>query len=123
MNWYLEVLRKYAVFSGRARRMEYWMFFLFNLIISFLLGVVDGVLGTFSPETGLGLLGGIYSLAILIPSIAVTIRRLHDSGRTGWWFLIIFIPLIGALVLLVFMVLDSEQGTNDYGPNPKEQTA
>ena len=123
MNWYLEVLRKYAVFSGRARRMEYWMFFLFNLIISFLLGVVDGVLGTFSPESGVGLLGGLYSLAILIPSIAVTIRRLHDSGRTGWWFLLIFIPLIGALVLLVFMVLDSEQGTNDYGPNPKEQAA
>gem|GEM_PF-6111994 len=67
MNWYLEVLRKYAVFSGRARRKEYWMFFLFNLIISFLLGVIDGVMGTFSPEAGLGLLGGIYSLAVLIP--------------------------------------------------------
>jgi uncharacterized membrane protein YhaH (DUF805 family) len=123
MNWYLEVLRKYAVFSGRARRKEYWMFFLFNLIISFLLGVIDGVMGTFSPEAGLGLLGGIYSLAVLIPSIAVTIRRLHDTGRTGWWFLLIFIPLIGAIVLLVFMVLDSEEGTNDYGPNPKVETA
>jgi len=123
MNWYLEVLRKYAVFSGRARRKEYWMFFLFNLIISFLLGVIDGVMGTFSPEAGLGLLGGIYSLAVLIPSIAVTIRRLHDTGRTGWWFLLIFIPLIGAIVLLVFMVLDSEEGTNDYGPNPKVESA
>lgn len=99
------------------------MFFLFNLIISFLLGVIDGVMGTFSPEAGLGLLGGIYSLAVLIPSIAVTIRRLHDTGRTGWWFLLIFIPLIGAIVLLVFMVLDSEEGTNDYGPNPKVETA
>lgn len=123
MNWYLEVLRKYAVFGGRARRKEYWMFFLFNLIISFLLGVFDGVMGTFSPEAGLGLLGGLYSLAVLIPSIAVTIRRLHDTGRTGWWFLIIFIPLIGAIVLLVFMVLDSEQRTNAYGPNPKAETA
>lgn len=123
MNWYLEVLRKYAVFGGRARRKEYWMFFLFNLIISFLLGVFDGVMGTFSPEAGLGLLGGLYSLAVLIPSIAVTIRRLHDTGRTGWWFLIIFIPLIGAIVLLVFMVLDSEQGSNAYGPNPKAETA
>ena len=122
MNWYLEVLRKYAVFSGRARRMEYWMFFLFNLIISFLLGIFDGIMGTFSPEAGLGLLGGLYSLAVLIPSIAVTIRRLHDTGRTGWWFLIIFIPLIGAIVLLVFMVFDSDEGTNAYGPNPKAET-
>ena len=122
MNWYLEVLRKYAVFNGRARRKEYWMFFLFNLIISFLLGIFDGIMGTFSPEAGLGLLGGLYSLAVLIPSIAVTIRRLHDTGRTGWWFLIIFIPLIGAIILLVFMVFNSDEGTNAYGPNPKAET-
>ena len=119
MNWYLEVLRKYAVFTGRARRKEYWMFFLFNMIIHIVLAMLDGSLGTYSAEAGLGLLGFVYSLGVLIPSLAVTVRRLHDSGRTGWWLLLILIPLIGAIVLLVFMVLDSEEGTNQYGPNPK----
>ncbi|GAB6094188.1 hypothetical protein JCM14469_04400 [Desulfatiferula olefinivorans] len=113
MNWYIEVLKKYAVFSGRARRMEYWMFVLFNFIIAVVIGFVEGFVG--SP----GFLSMIYSLAVLIPSIAVSMRRLHDIGRTGWWLLIAFVPLIGAVVLLVFMVLDSQPGSNAYGPNPK----
>ena len=120
MSWYLEVLKKYAVFSGRARRKEYWMFFLINLIISVVLIAIDGLIGTFRPQAGVGLLQGIYSLAVLIPSIAVTVRRLHDTGRTGWWILISLIPVIGGIILLTFMVLDSEPGTNQYGPNPKE---
>ena len=119
MNWYIDVLKKYAVFSGRARRKEYWFFFLFNLIISIILNVIDNATGTFDPETGVGILGTIYLLAVLIPAIAVTIRRLHDTGRTGWWILISFIPLIGAIVLLVFLVFDSEPESNQYGPNPK----
>lgn len=119
MNWYIDVLKKYAVFSGRARRKEYWFFFLFNLIISIILGVIDNATGTFDPETGVGILGTIYLLAVLIPAIAVTVRRLHDTGRTGWWILISFIPLIGAIVLLVFLVFDSEPESNQYGPNPK----
>ncbi|MFP3977479.1 DUF805 domain-containing protein [Marinobacter sp. KMM 10035] len=123
MNWYLEVLKKYAIFNGRARRAEYWWFVLFNIIISLALGAIDGVTGTFSPEAGLGLLGGLYTLAVLLPSLAVTVRRLHDTGRSGWWFLMVFVPLIGAIVLLVFMVLDSKPGQNQYGPNPKEATA
>lgn len=118
MNWYLEVLQKYAVFSGRARRSEYWYFTLFNIIISIVLAVVDAVLGT-GGQTGIGVLGGLYSLAVLIPGIAVAVRRLHDTGRSGWWLLIAFIPLIGALVLLYFMVQDSEMGPNQYGPSPK----
>ncbi|MCK7594540.1 DUF805 domain-containing protein [Pseudomarimonas salicorniae] len=118
MNWYLEVLKKYAVFSGRARRKEYWMFVLFNIIIAFVLGIIDGVLGL-TTEGGMGILGGLYSLAVLLPSIAVGVRRLHDTGRTGWWLLIAFIPLIGAIVLIVFFVLDSQPGSNEYGPNPK----
>jgi uncharacterized membrane protein YhaH (DUF805 family) len=123
MNWYLEVLKKYAVFSGRARRKEYWMFFLFNLIITFVLILIDSLMGTISPQSGLGLLSGLYSLAVLIPSIAVTIRRLHDTGRSGWWILISLVPVLGGIVLLIFMVLDSEPGANQYGPNPKATIA
>ena len=122
MNWYIDVLKKYAVFSGRARRKEYWFFFLFNLIISIILNLIDNATGTFDPETGVGILGTIYLLAVLIPAIAVTVRRLHDTGRTGWWILISFIPLIGAIVLLVFLVFDSEPESNQYGPNPKGMT-
>ena len=123
MNWYLEVLKKYAVFSGRARRKEYWFFVLFNLIISLVLTFIDSALGTLNEETGYGLLSGVYSLAVLIPSLAVAVRRLHDTGRTGWWLLIGLIPLIGLIVLLIFFVQDSKPGENEYGPNPKEQAA
>ena len=123
MNWYLEVLKKYAVFTGRARRKEYWYFFLFNIIISIVLGVIDGVIGSSSPEAGMGIMGGIYTLAVLIPNIAVTVRRLHDTDRSGWWLLIAFIPLIGVIVLLAFVGLDSKPGQNQYGANPKEATA
>ena len=122
MNWYLDVLKKYAVFNGRARRKEYWFFSLFNLIIIIVLGVIDGMTGSYSASAGMGLLGGIYMLAVLVPAIAVGIRRLHDTNRSGWWLLIVFVPLIGAIVLLVFMVLDSSPGENQYGANPKEAT-
>ena len=123
MNWYLAVLKKYAVFSGRARRREYWFFALFNIIISIVLGVLDVMLGTASKGTGIGLLSGIYTLAVIIPALAVTVRRLHDTSRSGWWILIAFVPFIGGLVLLIFMILDSKPGANDYGPNPKEGAA
>jgi uncharacterized membrane protein YhaH (DUF805 family) len=123
MNWYLEVLKKYAVFSGRARRREYWLFFLFNVLISVVLTVLDSVTGTYSAHIGVGLLSGIYTLAVLIPGIAVSVRRLHDTNRTGWWLLIGLVPLIGIIVLLIFMVQDSQQGDNQYGPNPKAAAA
>ena len=116
MSWYLEVLNKYAQFTGRARRMEYWMFFLINMLISFAIGIVGGLLGMGSAVTVLTV---VYSIAILIPSIAVGIRRLHDTGRSGWWMLIAFIPLLGAILLLVYFAQDSEPGMNAYGPNPK----
>ncbi|MDP1923862.1 MAG: DUF805 domain-containing protein [Thiobacillus sp.] len=119
MDWYLGVLKQYAVFKGRARRKEYWFFILFNLIASLLLTLVDFMTGSLDAELGMGLLSGLYSLAILIPSLAVTVRRLHDTGRTGWWLLIGLIPLIGAIVLLVFMLLDSQPGDNEYGASPK----
>ena len=119
MNWYIGVLKKYAVFSGRARRKEYWFFVLFNIIIAFVLGFIDGLMGNVHAESGMGLLGGLYALAVLLPGIGVSVRRLHDTGRTGWWLLLAFVPLVGALVLLVFMVLDGESGPNEYGPDPK----
>ncbi len=120
MDWYLDILKnKYAMFGGRARRKEYWYFVLFNLLASIALGVIDGITGTYSEDAGLGLLGGIYALAVFIPSIAVAMRRLHDTGRSGWWLLLALIPILGFLVLLVFMLLDSESGDNQYGPNPK----
>ena len=123
MSWYLQALKKYAVFGGRSRRMEYWYFVLFNIIVSIVLGGIDGLLGTSGSYAGAGLLSGIYGLAILIPSLAVTVRRLHDIDRSGWWILIGLVPLIGALVLLVFALLDSTPGDNQYGPNPKGATA
>jgi len=119
MNWYIDVLKKYAQFSGRARRKEYWYFFLFNLIASIILVMIDGATGTLSAESGLGLLSGLYTLAVIIPSLAVAFRRLHDTSRSAWWLLLIFIPLLGAIALLVFFVQDSH-GENQYGPSPKQ---
>ena len=119
MNWYLEVLKNYAMFGGRARRKEYWYFFLFNFIISMILTVIDIAIGTFDEKTTVGLLGGIYALAVLIPAIAVSVRRLHDTDRRGWWVLIALVPIIGVIVFIVFTVLDSDPGENQYGPNPK----
>ncbi|TVQ91594.1 MAG: DUF805 domain-containing protein [Chromatiaceae bacterium] len=119
MNWYLEVLRKYSVFTGRARRKEYWFFQLFNIIILIVLAVLDASTGTLQPELGLGLLSGLYWLAVLLPGLAVAVRRLHDTNRTGWWLLLVLIPLLGGIILLVFMLLDSQPGENQHGPNPK----
>jgi len=117
MNWYLEVLKKYAEFNGRARRTEYWMFCLFNFIIGFVLSFIESIIGTGS------VLLTIYFLAVLIPSIAVSIRRLHDTDRSGWWLLITLIPFIGGLILIIFTVQDSQAGDNQFGPNPKAVTA
>ena len=119
MNWYLKALKKYAVFSGRARRKEYWYFALFSLLIAIVLAIIEGIVGNLDAETGVGLFGDIYLLAILIPSIAVAVRRLHDTDRSGWWLLIALIPLIGPIVIFVFMVQDSKPGENQYGSNSK----
>ena len=123
MNWYLEVLKKYAVFDGRAQRAEYWYFVLFSIIISIVLGFIDFSIGTFDEKAGVGLLSGIYALAVFIPSIAVGVRRLHDTNRSGWWILIGLIPIVGFIVLFVFFVIDSDQSANQYGSNPKGSTA
>ena len=119
MNWYLEVLRKYAVFDGRARRQEYWMFVLVNILIVAVLSVVDTVVDIFSLGDSVGALTGLYYLVVLVPSIAVTVRRLHDTDRSGWWILLALLPLLGTVVLFVFCVLDGTPGPNRFGESPK----
>ncbi|MFF4101794.1 DUF805 domain-containing protein [Streptomyces sp. NPDC001903] len=113
MNYYTDVLKKYTVFSGRARRQEYWMFFLFNMAAAIILAIVDGALGTYP------LLYGIYALAVFLPSLAVAIRRLHDTGKSGWWLFIALVPLIGGIWLIVLMATEGQAQPNEYGPNPK----
>ncbi len=97
------------------------MFVLFNIIFSIIAGFIDGALGLTDPAYGLGPIGGLYSLAVLLPGIAVAARRLHDTGRSGWLLLLALIPLIGAIILIVFYVQDSKPGPNKYGANPKEE--
>jgi uncharacterized membrane protein YhaH (DUF805 family) len=120
MNWYLEVLKKYDVFSGRARRKEYWYFVLFGTLISIVLMVADGIIGTFNPAVGIGMLGGIYTLVTLLPGIAVMVRRLHDTNHSGWWAWIVFIPIVGIIVLMIFLASDSKPEENQYGISPKQ---
>ncbi|QDU51687.1 DUF805 domain-containing protein [Gimesia panareensis] len=119
MNWYLTVIKKYAEFSGRARRKEYWMFALMNFLISILISIVGGLIGKSDGLIAVSL-SGVYTLFIFLPSLAVTVRRLHDTNKSGWWFFIVFVPLVGPIVLLIFMVIDSDPDTNAYGPNPKQ---
>ncbi|WP_171112657.1 MULTISPECIES: DUF805 domain-containing protein [Streptomyces] len=113
MHWFVEVVKKYAVFSGRARRKEYWMYTLFYMIIAIVLAIVDATV------LGSQILSLILAVGLLLPSLGVTVRRLHDTGRTGWWILIGIVPLVGSIVLLVFLCLDGETGANKYGENPK----
>ncbi len=119
MHWYITVLQKYTDFSGRARRMEYWMFTLINTIIYFVLMLIDSTLGFTAGSSMFGILTMLYALGVLIPGLAVTVRRLHDIGRSGWWIFISLVPVVGGIVLLVFMFMDSEPGSNAYGPSPK----
>lgn len=120
MEWATLPLKKYADFTGRSRRKEYWSFFLLCLVGAVVLSLVDGILGMG------GMIGGVYGplttlflLALLVPSIAVGIRRLHDTDRSGWWILIALVPFVGGLILLVFYVLEGTRGPNQYGPDPK----
>jgi uncharacterized membrane protein YhaH (DUF805 family) len=113
VNWYVAVLKNYAGFSGRAHRTEYWMFYLINIIISTVLYVISIKI------SAVGILTFLYSLAVLIPALAVAVRRLHDTGRSGWWLLIGLVPFVGAIILIVFLVTDGQPSDNAYGPNPK----
>ncbi len=127
MQWYLKVLRQYADFSGRARRTEFWMFVLFNAIALIILGILDNLLGFSTTTMGTGsiavsggILTAIYQLAVLIPSLAVGARRLHDTGKSGWWQLLALIPLVGAIILIVFWATAGDPSPNQHGVNPKQ---
>ena len=111
------VFGKYVDFSGRARRAEYWWFTLFAIVVGLVLGIVDSVL--FQRAMGsIGILSALWNLALLLPSLAVSVRRLHDGNRSGWWLLIVLIPLIGALVVIYWFVQRGTVGPNDFGPDP-----
>lgn len=112
MEHFLSVIKQYANFNGRARRQEFWMFFLFFFIFYVVLVIIDRILG-------LGFLALIYSLALLVPYLSVGARRLHDTGKSGWFQLLLLIPLIGFIVLVVLWAQDSSPGDNQHGPNPK----
>jgi uncharacterized membrane protein YhaH (DUF805 family) len=115
MNWYLKVIYQYFDFSGRARRKEYWLFTLFSFIISCTLSIFDIVFGTHI----FSIIGSIYYLLVFIPSLAVMLRRLHDSGYSGWYFFLLFLPIIGWIWLLVLLCLESQPKLNKWGENPK----
>ena len=121
MHWYLRVLRKYSLFTGRSRRSEYWYFLLMNIPITIGLTLLDAIIRKITGMQ-LGVLGMIYGLAVLVPGIAVAMRRLHDTGRSGWWLWLGLVPIAG-LVLILFWVEDSIPSTNKYGLNPKLEIA
>jgi uncharacterized membrane protein YhaH (DUF805 family) len=112
-NYYVEVLRKYAVFEGRAGRPEYWWFFLANIIVYGVLAILASAAGTF-----FSVLLVLYALGVFLPSLGVTIRRLHDTDRSGWWILVGIVPLVGAIVLIVFYASEGTRGPNKYGAAP-----
>ena len=119
MQWYIDVLKKYAVFNGRARRKEFWMFTLFSIIASLILAAIDRIIGTTYNNGTSGILQNIYSLAVLLPTIGVGIRRMHDTNRSGWWILINLIPCIGWIWFIVLAAQEGNAGDNQYGPDPK----
>ena len=119
MKWYLKVLSQYSDFGGRARRAEYWYFVLFNILFSFVAVMIDNIIGMAIGGMGYGLITIIYSLALFIPSLAVGIRRLHDTGKSGWYILLGLIPIVGGIIILVFLLMEGDRGENAYGPDPK----
>lgn len=120
-NYIRTITANYANFSGRAGRKEYWMFFLANVLIWFILGFLSVFFLNDPGETAVyNVIGYLYSAAFFIPGLALTIRRLHDTDKSGWWCLIVLIPFIGVIILFVFLVQDSQEGSNEYGLNPKE---
>jgi uncharacterized membrane protein YhaH (DUF805 family) len=121
MHWYFEALRKYAVFSGRSLRAEYWVFFVVNFVVYLAALFLDIMAGTFSKEMSLGLASGVYALFVLLPSIAVSFRRLHDTNRSAWWLLLAIIPILGPLALFVIYCLEGTPGDNKYGADPSAE--
>ncbi len=114
INWFMKVVTQhYFDFNGRARRAEFWWYILVNFIIAIVLNVIDGML-----HLG-GILGGLFAVALLLPSLGVMVRRLHDTGRSGWWYFIVLVPLVGVILLIVWFAAEGTKGPNAYGPDPK----
>jgi uncharacterized membrane protein YhaH (DUF805 family) len=122
VNWYLEVLRNYIGFHGRARRAEYWMFIIVNIIFTYVLGTIDRIIG-WKLVGDSGVLASLYGVLIFLPWWAVQFRRLHDTDRSAWWLLLILIPFIGWLIIILFNCQRGTQGENRYGPDPLEEPA
>ncbi|MDR0698951.1 MAG: DUF805 domain-containing protein [Tannerella sp.] len=120
MEWYLKVLRQYADFEGRARRTEYWMFVLFNVIVSFLISFVATIIMVITKHVSIVFLSCLYMFAMILPSLAVTVRRLHDTGRSAWVLFLNLIPFFGSICLFIFLILDGTPGRNNYGDSPKK---
>ena len=114
MNWYLKVMKNYFNINGRARRTEYWMYFLVYIAIVIVAGILDSIIG-------LGLIGALVALAHLIPSITVGVRRLHDINKSGWWLLIALVPIIGWIIAIYWAVKEGDATDNLYGSNPKAE--
>lgn len=119
MSWYIEALRKYGTVRGRSRRREYWTFVLVNVLVFVVFTAIQGARLGVTVNLILAVVETLFFLAILVPSLTVAIRRLHDTGRSGWWLLIGLVPIIGQIFLLVLFLLDGEPGENRFGPNPK----
>lgn len=124
--YYINAFKRYADFNGRARRKEYWFFALFSSLIYILLSIIESVIGAvyfawidYQTAIPIGILTSLYTLAVIVPGLAITTRRLHDTNRSGWWQLLNLIPFIGFIILLVFLCFDSQFGENKYGKNPK----
>ncbi|MBR4267879.1 MAG: DUF805 domain-containing protein [Bacteroidales bacterium] len=123
-EYFLDVIKNHYIdFEGRARRKQYWMYTLYNIIINFGIILIAVILFLATKADAIisiaSIIIRIIGLALLLPSLGLTVRRLHDIGKSPWWILIIFIPLVGSIIFLVFLCTDSERGTNEYGPNPK----
>lgn len=124
MNWYLKCLKQYIDFWGRARRKEYWMFTLWNVVITLFLAALAAIGTEIGSDSFVSyipmVLYLLYGLFILIPSFTVSVRRLHDIGKSGWWILIGLIPVIGSIILLVWYCTEGQRCENEWGPDPKE---
>ena len=118
MDWYLEALKKYAVVAGRASRREYWSFVLLSVLISLVLTAIDLIIGRYDEARGVGPLSSLFTLAMLLPLVCVSVRRLHDTGRSGWWLLVGLVPVLGGLALLVLTLSRGQREPNGYGPVP-----
>ena len=118
MSWFLIALKKYATFDGRARRKEYWFYVLFYVLFSIAATLIDAWTGSYDPEIGIGILGALLALGLFIPTLAVSVRRLHDTDRSGWWYWLALVPLIGIIILIVWWATEGTRGPNRFGDDP-----